>query len=57
MDVDDCRLCSELSYDPVDCKDVCMFHNGKPIDEIELCSEGDLTFEQELVVIESVRGK
>ena len=57
MDVDDCRLCSELSYDTVICKDVCMFHNGKPIDEIELCDEGNLTYEQELIVIESGRNK
>ena len=57
MDVDDCRLCSELSYDTVICKDVCVFHNNMPVEDIMLCDSGNLTFEQELIVIESVMGK
>ena len=57
MDVDDCRLCSYLSYDCVDNVDVCMFHNCRPVADIVLCLQGDLTFEQESLIIEEDMGK
>jgi len=57
IDISDCRSCRWLGYDPLENMEICMLYDEQPISEITSCDVDGLSYNQELLIIESNRGK
>ena len=49
--------CKWLGYDPLEHEEVCMLNDEHPIGDIVSCDPNNLTYNQELLLIEEIRGK
>ena len=46
-----------MGYDPLEHEEICVYHDEKPIGEIDSCDVDGLSYNQELLIIEESRGK